>query len=187
MHSSIDDFRMTVPQCHSLKPVSVVYSNQWFSIKNRGGYYTMEFTHAQVVILPVVNNHSIIMVRVKRPVLADNPLELPAGAAEELEAPLNAAARELREETGIMIDDLDRFQLVAPIAGLLRCPILDRIYHIDISQNEFKKRGAHDNEIDGVKCISFKEVKNKIISGEIYTGVSIAIISRFLFSRMRFV
>jgi len=184
MYSSADDFRMTVPQCHSLKPVSTVYSNPWFRIKNRGGYYTMEFTHAQVAILPIVSNHSIVMVRVKRPVLADSPLELPAGNAEELEAPLNAAARELREETGIIIDDLDRLQLLAPITNSSRCPILDRIYHIDISQNEFKKRGSHDKEIDCVECIPFEEVKNKIIRGEIYTGLTIAIVSRFLFSRI---
>ena len=35
----------------------------------------------QVIILPVVDNDSIVMVKVKRPVINDETLELPAGSA----------------------------------------------------------------------------------------------------------
>ena len=178
-----DDPRMIVPQCSSLKPVVTIHENKWFSLMNRGGYYTLEYHRPQVVILPVVDNRVIVMVRVKRPVMADNVLELPAGGAEENETPLDAAAREFYEETGVKIDRLDRFQLLPSIAiSPNRYPVLPWIYQIDISKQEFDKRDPHDDEVVSVEYFIFEEVKEKIIQGEIYVSLPLAIVSRFLFS-----
>jgi 8-oxo-dGTP pyrophosphatase MutT (NUDIX family) len=180
---SIDDPRMVKPQCRSLQPVSTEHINPWFSLKNRGGYYTLEYHQPQVAILPVVDNHSIVMVRVKRPVLDDTPLELPAGAADLNETPAQTAARELKEETGIQIDRIDRFNLLTSIAiSPNRYPVLPWIYQIDISQNEFDTRKQHDEEITSVECLKYEEVRNNILSGGIYISLVIAIVSRFLFS-----
>ena len=55
------------------------------------------------------------MVRVRRPVIADNTLELPAGGVRMDESPIEAACRELSEETGIEISDLNRFDAQAPM------------------------------------------------------------------------
>ena len=183
MSINSDDPRMMAPQCHSLQPVITIHENKWFSLVNRGGYYTLEYHWPQVVILPVVDNRSIVMVRVKRPVIADNVLELPAGGAKENEAPLEAVAREFQEETGIKIDLLDRFQLLPSIAiSPNRYPVLPRIYQIDILKQEFDKRDPHDDEVVSVECFTFKKVKEKIIQGEIYVSLPLAIVSRFLFS-----
>lgn len=177
-----DDPRMIAPQCDSLQPVVTVHKNKWFSLMNRGGYYTLEYHQPQVVILPVVDNRSIVMVRVKRPVMADNVLELPAGGAKENEAPLEAAAREFKEEVGIKIEMLDRFQLLPSIAiSPNRYPVLPWIYQVDISKQEFDIRDPHDDEIVSVECFTFEEVKEKIIQGEIYVSLPLAIVSRFLF------
>ena len=151
---------------------------------NRGGYYTLEYHRPQVVILPVVDNWAIVMVRVKRPVIADNVLELPAGAADQDESPIKAAIREFREETGVKIDWLDRFQMLPSIAiSPNRYPVLPWIYQIDISKQEFDKREPHDDEVVSVECFTFEEVKEKIIQGEIYISLPLAIVSRFLFSQ----
>ena len=151
---------------------------------NRGRYYTLEYHQPQVVILPVVDNHFIVMVRVKRPVIADNVLELPAGGVKENEAPLEAVAREFHEETGVKIDLLDRFQMLPSIAiSPNRYPVLPWIYQVCISRQEFDTRDPHDDEIVSVECFTFKEVKEKIIQGEIYVSLPLAIVSRFLFSQ----
>jgi len=177
-----DDPRMIAPQCHSLQPVSTIHENKWFSLVNRGGYYTMEYHQPQVVILPVVDNHSIVMVRVKRPVIADSALELPGGASFQNEIPVETAARELREETGIRIDQSDRFQIVPSIAICPnRHPVLPWIYQINISKMEFNSRRDYDDEVISVECFLFEEVKKKIIRGDIYISLPISIISRFLF------
>jgi len=170
-------------QCPSLQPVSTEHINPWFSLKNRGGYFTLEYHQPQVAILPVVDSHSIVMVRVKRPVLDDSPLELPAGGADLNETPERAAARELQEETGIAIDRIGRFRLLPPIAiSPNRYPVLPWIYQINVSQNEFDTREQHDDEITSVECLKYEEVKSEILNGGIYISLVIAIVSRFLFS-----
>ena len=50
------------------------------------------------------------MVRVKRPVIKDTPLELPAGSIDKDENVAAGAARELLEETGIQVTSLDEFK-----------------------------------------------------------------------------
>lgn len=165
-----------------LHPVEIIHENQWFRLMNRGGYYTIEEKQPQVVILPIIDHHSIVMVKVKRPAITDNPLELPAGGARENEVPIAAAARELKEETGIGIDQLDRFHLLLPIAvSSVRHPILPSIFEIHISQHEFDARDPHDDEIVSVESFTFKEIKEKIIQAKIYVSLPLAIISRFLF------
>jgi 8-oxo-dGTP pyrophosphatase MutT (NUDIX family) len=177
------DPRMLAPQCNDLKPVETVHKNKWFSLMNRGGYFTLDYHLLQVVVLVVVDNHSIVMVRVKRPVIADDSLELPAGAVEADESPVDAAGRELCEETGICINGQKRFQLLSSIAiSPNRYTVFPWIYLVNISENEFLKRGTHDHEIASVECFRFEEVKNKIMNGEIYVSLPLAVLGRFLLS-----
>jgi len=181
-----DDPRLTAPQCISLDPVETIHENQWFTVRNRGGYFTTECRHPQVIILPIVDNHSIVMVQVKRPIIADAPLELPAGGADKNESPFQAAARELFEETGIEIHDLDRFELLPPIAGAPnRIPTLLYILKIDILFSEFTHRKKHDSEVEKVVVHTFKDICSMIMQGEIYVAVPIAVIARYLLSVSR--
>ncbi len=179
-----DDPRMKSVLCDTLQPVVTVHSNEWFSLMDRGGYYTIEYRQPQVIVLPVVEDHSIVMVEVKRPVMVDNPLELPAGSAEENELPETAAARELKEETGIVIDALERFIPLPPIAiSPNRYPLLPWVFMIELTRNEYESRRQHDSEIAGVVCYPYERIKALMASGEIYISLPMAVISRFLFSR----
>lgn len=180
MKIKTDDPRLISPQCNNLSPVRTVHENEWFTVKDRGGYFTTEYRHPQVIILPIVDNNFIVMVRVKRPIIADTPMELPAGGADNNESPFQAAARELFEETGIQIHDLDRFELLPPIAGVpSRIPTLLYVLKIDLLLSEFDTRKKHDSEVTEVVMHSFKDVRSMIMKGEIYVAVPIAVISRF--------
>jgi len=177
---TINDPRLTIPQCHSLQPVKTVYVNPWFSVKNRGGYFTVEDNTSQVQILPIVENKSIVMVRVYRPVIADNTLELPAGGiSNQDELPVAAAAREFREETGISISDLKRFQKLPPLIHTTRSPVLPYVFQIHINKKEYDLRKDHDHEISSVECFSYKDILKKIEQGEICIGPQIAVIARY--------
>ena len=173
-----DDPRLFSPQCHSLEPVATAHVNPWFSVKNRGGYFTVEYNAPQVLVLPIVDEKAIVMVRVYRPVIADNTLELPAGGINGKETPVAAAARELREETGISLVNLDRFQMLPPLVHMVRSPTLPYIFQVNLSQREYDLRGEHDHEIADVESFSFKEVLKKIEQGELYVGLQIAVIMR---------
>ena len=180
MNPTIDDPRLHSPQCFSLVPVEKVHENPWFCVFNRGGYFTIESRHPQVLILPIVDNSSVVIVRVKRPVIVDNTLELPAGGAKLGASPAQAAQRELAEETGIYITDLNRFQLQAPLVLMPRIPDLAHIFQIYLTQKEFDARFKYDDEILSVECFSFQEALNRIENNEIYLGYQIAILMRFL-------
>ena len=77
----LDDPRLVKAQCSTLVPVETLHENPWFSVRNRKGYFTVEYNMPQVLILPIVDNKAVVMVRVDRPVVADVTLELPAGGA----------------------------------------------------------------------------------------------------------
>lgn len=175
----LNDPRLVKAQCISLVPVVTVHENPWFSVRNRKGYYTIEYNMPQVLILPIVDNNSIVMVRVDRPVIADITLEVPAGGLKDNELPVETAGRELAEETGIVVSDLKRFQMLPPLIHMPRSPVLPYIFQIHLTKQEFDFRGVHDHEIVSVECLTFNDVFRKIAEGEIYIGLQIAIITKY--------
>ena len=180
MGVSIDDPRLDRACCSGLSPVSVVHENPWFRVCDRAGYFTVEYLHAQVTVVPVVANSAVVMVRARRPVIADEVLELPAGGGVAGEEPRETAARELAEETGISISDLGRFQALPPICVTPRSPVLPHLFRIDITTEEFEARGPHDGEVVAVECYSFEELRRKIVRSEIYTSLPLAVLARIL-------
>ena len=168
--------------CPSLTPVKTVHHNPWFTVNNRGGYFTTEMKEAQGVILPIVDRKSIILVRVYRPVIEDETLELPAGGFSlNKESPEKGLNRELAEETGVILEDISRLVPLPPIAvSPNRNPNLIFPFKVDITQKEYDSRKKHDSEIREVLCVSFSQALKMIKSGEIYVALPISVILRFL-------
>lgn len=178
------DPRLSTPACHELVPVDTLHENPWYSVRNRGGFFTVEYRLRQVVVLPVVNHDSILMIRVRRPVVNDMPLELPAGAIEKYEDAASGAARELLEETGVKVANLDRFITMAPISvSSTRNPNLSYIFKVDISEEEYFNRQPHDDEIFSVERFPINDMAKKMTSGEIYVSLTLAVLGIFLVSR----
>lgn len=158
----------------------IVHTNPWFFVRKCDDYYSIEYQNHQVIVLPVIKKYSFLMVRQYRPLLNSYTLELPAGGSLEGEKPVEVAARELGEETGLEIDDLDRFILQSPCILSPRYPHNPHIFQIDIKEDEFKTRKDHDNEIERVLEISYSEAIKKISNNEINNGLHVAIILRYL-------
>ncbi len=170
--------------CPELKPIILVHQNPWFKVMSRGSYYSVEYNRPQVVVLPVLEGNLIVMIRVKRPLIDDCPLELPAGDSQHGETPRIAAMREFSEETGIRIEDPMRFLPELPLSEMPgRMPVLLSVFRIDLSKPEFESRSQHDNDIVSVEAISFTEAARKLVGGGIYLCSPIAIISRLLLGR----
>lgn len=185
--STINDPRQTTPQCPELKPVRTVHRNPWFAVRNRGGYYTIEYSARQVAILPIVERRAVVLVRVKRPILNDITLELPAGGSYANETAIQTAAREMREETGITVKAAARYRPLPPLViSSARYPIMPTVFQVDLSAREYAARGRHDDEIAGVECLTFAEVKRLIARGKIYVSLVVAILAGFLFRREGF-
>ena len=89
-----------------------------------GTSFTIEPSFGVVLILPVVEGHSIVLVEMKRPVLdAMHSLEIPTGGLEKGESPQGGALRELYKETGIKIS-ANRLKQQNPLALSTRDPRL---------------------------------------------------------------
>ncbi len=180
------DRRLTEVNCPTLKPVELLHENMWFTVRKRGNYYTVEYRQPQVIVLPIVEQRAVVMVRVKRPVLNDITLELPAGGSDGSEAPAHAAAREFAEETGIAVDS-SRLTAMPPLAvSPNRMPKLVYVFQVDLSQKEFDRRGPHDDEIEKVELVPFADTLRMIATGKIYVAVPVAIICTYLLSRPQF-
>jgi len=179
----IDDSRLLEARCIGLLPVETIHRNPWFDVRNRGGYFTTEYHQPQVVVLPVVDEQAIVMVRVKRPVLDEATLELPAGGISREETPREGAARELHEETGIQID-ADRLMSLTPLSNSPnRNPNLIHIFQVGLTKNEYDQRGGFDHEIDEVALFHLDEIRKMILDGQIFVGVPLAVLGRFLLAR----
>jgi len=99
------------------------------------------------------------------------------------ELPVQAAARELAEETGIEIQDLRRFIMLPPVSvSPNRNPNLAYIFQVHISINEYEMRKEHDKEIESVGLFSLDEIQRMVCDGEIYISMPIAVLSRYLMS-----
>jgi len=177
------DRRLTGIACPSLQPVELVHENPWFAVRNRGGYFTLEYHLPQVIVLPVVERRAVVMVRAKRPVLDDCTLELPAGCAERGEAPAAGCARELAEETGIAVDARRLVPMPPLAASPNRMPVLLYAFRVDLAQEEFDRRGQHDEEIQSVELIALDEAVRMIASGAIYVAIPVAMIGIYLLTR----
>ncbi|MBM3298685.1 MAG: NUDIX hydrolase [Deltaproteobacteria bacterium] len=183
MAPSIDDPRLLSPQCLSLKPVKTLHQNPWFTVRDRGGFYSVEYNEPQLAVLPVVDRQWVVMVRVRRPLIADSTLELPAGGVIGNESGAEAAKRELAEETGIAIEDLDRFKELKPLSVTPRFPCLVHTFQVNLSGREYDSRGDHDHEVTSVELFSLAEIAKKMVSGEIYLCLPLGVLARFMIEK----
>jgi 8-oxo-dGTP pyrophosphatase MutT (NUDIX family) len=182
--NSIWDQRLSSPNLQ-LSPVVELHKNDYFSVFDRGSFYTVEPSFIPVVVLPVLNHENFILVRVKRPVIQDSPLEFPSGGVDSNETPEHAALRELREETGIQIYDTNRLKILPPLSSSPnRNPFLIYCYSVDITTQEWEFRKEFDQEIECVEKFSKNEIIQKIISGEMYITLHIALISNFILTQL---
>jgi len=155
------------------------YTNSWFSVIEENSYFRITNHLAQVVVLPIVAGTDVVMVKVKRPLFGDSLWELPAGAIENSETPLEGAQRELREETGIDsvsgISWTPRDQLaVMPN----RMSELAHVFRADIKESTWNSRYEHDNEISSIARWAVGEVIERIAQGDLFVTLPMAVILR---------
>lgn len=162
---------------------------KWFKVKKEAvqlptgkileDFYVME-KEDLVAILAINKNNDIFLVKQYRHAVNEITVDLPGGDIEKGEEPIEAAKRELLEETGIKARHIEKLLTYYPDSGRTRC-----VKHIFLATNlkeDTKKLHLHKNENEDVQLIkiSFTEVLKKIKNGELKEATLLIGISVYL-------
>lgn len=133
----------------------------WDFIKHKGA----------AAVVPVTDDGKILMVRQYRNALDRYTLEIPAGALDEEDEPgIVCASRELEEETGYRSENLER--LITLRTTVAFCNERIEVY---VAKDLIpSKQHLDEDEFIDLKAYSIEELKEKILSGEIEDGKTVA-------------
>ena len=131
-------------------------------------FHLLDFPHAAVVMLAENAQGKLVFVRVSRYATGQEQWELPAGRIEAGESELEAARRELLEETGFASEGHRNLYTYYPIAGIgnlvfhvVRCKALERV-------GEFDR-----NEVSEVRWFTRGEVQKMVSDRTLSDGFSL--------------
>lgn len=123
-----------------------------------------------VVILPFLDDKTILLLRNRRYTIGQILLELPAGTLEQGESPMNCAGRELQEETGYLATR------IKPIVNFYSSPgiLTERMYAFAAFGLQKSTSALEEGEEIEVFTVDFTEAVSMIHDGQIQDGKTIA-------------
>ena len=125
-----------------------------------------------VVILPILNDGKVMLIRNRRHAIHQVLLELPAGTLEKDEDPMNAAGRELLEETGLLAGKLKQLPSFYTSPG-----VLTELMHPFVAYNlEKSKQALEEGEEIELHPVPFTDAVAMCHDGRIRDGKTIAVL-----------
>lgn len=131
-------------------------------------YHLLDFERGAVAVIVENDEGHVLMERVSRYPTGTVSWELPAGGIEVGESVLDAAQREVSEETGYATHDHEHLYTYHPMNGIsnmtvdvMRCKAGPRLGHVD------------ENEIQGARWFSAKALRQMIKNYEITDGFAL--------------
>ncbi|MDJ0699565.1 MAG: NUDIX hydrolase [Woeseiaceae bacterium] len=160
-----------------------VFENPWMEVRvdrviNPGGgeneYGWIHFRNRAVAIVPLDEEGNTWLVGQQRYTLAEYHWELPMGGAPLDEAPLEAAKRELREETGLTAGDWQELMTLHTSNSIT--DEVGKVYVArDLTEGETEFEQTEDLTI---RKLPFREALKLVMNGEITDAISVASILR---------
>ena len=136
-----------------------------------------DFVHygGAAVVLPIMDDGSVVMIRNYRFAVAENLLELPAGMMDGDEEPRATAARELAEETGFTAGRLE------PLGEFYTGPGTtdERMFAFLATELTKGRQSLEPHEQIRVEVHAADEVRRMVADGTIHDGKSIAALALY--------
>lgn len=159
----------------------IIYKNQWFSVRedevekpgNRTGTYGLVEITPSVLVVPINDLGETYLIGLFRYPTNKYSIEIPAGNTDGQE-PLEAAKRELLEETGLTARKWQKIGEVTPYDGI--STEIDHVYLArDLQQTN--QQLDKDEGIMEITRVPFEKVFDLIKSGKISNGQTIIALS----------
>ena len=117
-----------------------------------------------VAIIPILDDGSVIMERQYRYAHSRVVLEIPAGKLDSAdEPPLDAAKRELKEETGATADEIVYLGAIVPSPALI-----SEVIHLYMARGiHFGERKLDEDEFLDVEYVHLDRLYEMVMNGEI--------------------
>ncbi|GAB3949426.1 NUDIX hydrolase [Kribbella albertanoniae] len=164
-----------------------VFGNPWLSVRRldveqpdgrRVDYHAVRLADVAAAVVTDAEGRVLLMWRHR--FLTDTwAWELPMGIVEAGEAPIDAAAREVEEETGWRPGPLAHLIRSQPGAG-----IMDAIHHVFHATTATRiGEPTEQNESDRIEWIPLTDVPAMIANGEIVSGITLVGLQQVLLQR----
>ncbi len=130
--------------------------------------YPVTIINKGVYVLPMDEEKNIFLVREYHPAYEEKNLRCMSGRVEESEACVEAAKRELKEETGLRAEKWREVGRSRPVMSVVECP---QVLFLAEGLTE-GERSLEDEEYIEVQKIKFEEAVRKVYKNEIRDTVS---------------
>jgi len=161
----------------------VVYKTPWFKVREDSvitpsgnkGTYSVIMQRQSVFIVAVTEENEVYLIDLYRYTTAMGSLEVPGGGIEPKEIPLQAAKRELQEETGLQAKRWKEIGLIQLENGKS-----DAIGHVFVAKTLRKTDSDERREegIDNIKIVPYQNVLRMIARGKITDSISISALTK---------
>lgn len=150
------------------------YENPWFSVDIEGGYfYIQERNAGRGAVIVVLCNDAVLLVKVRRPIFGQTFLEMPRGYVEAGESVVEGAARELREEAGIILSN-DRFEFLGDMqsnSAIIKSQT--SIFLVSLGEGELQDLRPGDEVLD-ICWIPLSQISELLFSGGLKDGFTLS-------------
>lgn len=140
-----------------------VYESPWLTVhedkvsfRDKELLYNVVDREDTVVICPVINNEKILLLEHYRYPTEDYGYEFPMGGIENGERPLDAAYRELEQETNLSPNSIEHIGMFYPNPGLSNQKAY--VFYASIKADTSEVKITEEEEINGFSILSLKSI-----------------------------